>query len=123
MVIASIGGISYLIWEVMQRRRELETIKQQLLKTNNRLSKSDEKLKEVSQKYREVIDQQLVDWSFTPSEKDVAILLLKGLSFEEIAGVRETKEKTVRQQATAIYRKSGVSGRHELAAWFFEDFL
>ena len=49
--------------------------------------------------------------------------LLKGLSFDEIATVRDTKEKTVRQQATAIYRKSGLNGRHEFAAWFFEDFL
>jgi len=53
----------------------------------------------------------------------VALLLLKGLSFEEIASVRDTKEKTVRQQASSIYRKSGLNGRHEFAAWFFEDFL
>jgi len=52
-----------------------------------------------------------------------AMLLLKGLSFEEIASVRDTKEKTVRQHATAIYRKSGLNGRHEFSAWFFEDFL
>jgi DNA-binding NarL/FixJ family response regulator len=45
------------------------------------------------------------------------------LSFNEIAAVRETKEKTVRQQASEIYRKSGVSGRHAFSAWFFEDFL
>jgi DNA-binding NarL/FixJ family response regulator len=53
----------------------------------------------------------------------VAILLLKGLSFKEIAGVRETREKTVRQQASSIYKKAGVSGRHAFAAWFIEDFL
>lgn len=49
-------------------------------------------------------------------------MLLKGLSFKEIAVVRDTVEKTVRQQASALYRKSGLSGRHELAAWFIEDF-
>jgi DNA-binding CsgD family transcriptional regulator len=37
--------------------------------------------------------------------------------------VRDTHEKTVRQQASAIYRKAGVSGRHAFAAWFIEDFL
>lgn len=123
LVIASLGGIGYLLWEVAQRRQELDTIKQQLLRANNHLSESNEKLQQGAQQYRKAIDQQLTDWSFTPSEKDVAILLLKGLSFEEIAGVRETKEKTVRQQATAIYRKSNLNGRHEFAAWFFEDFL
>lgn len=123
LVVASIGGIGYLIWEVTQRRQELEAVKQQLFKTRDHLSVSNEKLKGMGKKYREVIDQQLTDWSFTPSEKDVAFLLLKGLSFEEVAGVRETKEKTVRQQASAIYRKSGVSSRYEFAAWFFEDLL
>jgi len=101
----------------------MEQIKRQLQQANSRLSESNEKLKNVNQQYREVIDQQLVDWALTPSERDVAMLVLKGLSFEEIASVRETKEKTVRQQATAIYRKSGLNGRHEFAAWFFEDFL
>ena len=31
--------------------------------------------------------------------------------------------KTVRQQASTVYRKAGVSSRNELTAWFFEDML
>ncbi len=31
---------------------------------------------------------------------------------------RNTVEKTVRQQASSIYQKAGVSGRHAFAAWF-----
>lgn len=126
LVIASLGGIGYLLWEVGQRHRELEQIKTQLTQATSRLTESNkqnEKLQDVHKQYRDVIDKQLNDWALTPSERDVAVLLLKGLSFEEIAGVRETKEKTVRQQATAIYRKSNLNGRHEFAAWFFEDFL
>ena len=123
VVVASIGGIGYLLWEVAARRREMDQLKTQLQHANSRLSESNEKLKGVNQQYREVIDQQLSDWSLTPSERDVGMFLLKGLSFEEIASVRETEEKTVRQQATAIYKKSGLNGRHEFAAWFFEDFL
>ena len=49
--------------------------------------------------------------------------MLKGLSFKEIAALRQTREKTVRAQASAIYRKAGVNGRHAFAAWFIEDFL
>lgn len=123
LVIASCGGIGYLLSEVMIRHRETDRIKQQLVNANNNLLASNEKLKEISQHYSEVINQQLADWSLTPSEMEVAKLLLKGLSFHEIADVRETKEKTVRQQASAIYRKSGLNGRHEFSAWFFEDFL
>ncbi|MGB0848721.1 MAG: helix-turn-helix transcriptional regulator [Thiolinea sp.] len=123
VVIASFSGIVYLLWIVRQRIKEVEEIKAHLQTASRKLSQSNEKLQAMSQQYREVINQQFTDWLLTPSETEVAMLLLKGLSFEEIAGVRDTKEKTVRQQATAIYRKSGLNGRHEFAAWFFEDFL
>ncbi len=46
-----------------------------------------------------------------------------GVMLKEIAAVRDTREKTVRQQASAIYDKSGLEGRHALAAWFLEDFI
>ncbi|MGB0849218.1 MAG: helix-turn-helix transcriptional regulator, partial [Thiolinea sp.] len=97
VVIASFGGIAYLLWIIFLRAREMDDIKARLQTANRNLAQSNEKLQAMSQQYREVIDQQLADWSLTPSEKEVAMLLLKGLSFEEIAGVRETKEKTVRQ--------------------------
>jgi DNA-binding CsgD family transcriptional regulator len=70
-----------------------------------------------------VLQSQFEEWRLTVTEKEVALLLLKGLSFKEIAAVRDTLEKTVRQQASAIYKKSGVSGRHAFSAWFIEDIL
>lgn len=69
------------------------------------------------------IDQQLERWGLSPAEKEIALLLLKGLSHKEIAQVREVSEATVRQQAGAIYRKSGLGGRNDLAAFFLEDLL
>jgi DNA-binding CsgD family transcriptional regulator len=65
----------------------------------------------------------LEHWSLSPAEKAVARLLLKGLSHKEIAVIREVNETTVRQQARAIYRKAGLSGRNDLAAFFLEDLL
>ena len=69
------------------------------------------------------IDQQFDRWKLTPAEKDVALLLLKGFSHKEVAGLRGRAERTVRQQALAIYRKSNLSGRASLAAYFLEDLL
>ena len=69
------------------------------------------------------MQEQFDAWQLTESEQDVVIMLLKGLSFREIADLRETREKTVRQQASSVYRKAGVASRNELAAWFFEDML
>lgn len=69
------------------------------------------------------IDRQLERWTLSPAEKEVALLLLKGLSHKEIAEVRSITEATARQQARAVYKKSGLSGRNDLAAFFLEDLL
>jgi len=69
------------------------------------------------------IDEQFVRWSLTPSESEVAMLLLKGLSHQEVAAVRGTSERTARQHARTVYRKAGLSGRAELSAFFLEDLL
>ncbi len=69
------------------------------------------------------IDAQLGAWGLSPAEKDVAMLLLKGLSHKEIGEVRGVAEATVRQQARAMYRKAGLGGRADLAAFFLEDLL
>jgi DNA-binding CsgD family transcriptional regulator len=71
----------------------------------------------------EAIDQQFDRWSLTPAEKEVALLLLKGLSHKDIAEMRAVTEATARQQARAVYKKGGLSGRHDLAAFFLEDLM
>jgi DNA-binding CsgD family transcriptional regulator len=69
------------------------------------------------------IDRQFERWGLTPAEREVGLLLLKGLSHREAAIVRSTTEQTVRQQALMIYRKSGLHSRAELSAFFLEDLL
>jgi DNA-binding CsgD family transcriptional regulator len=69
------------------------------------------------------IDTQLARWQLSPAEKEIALLLLKGLSHKEIAEIRSVSETTVRQQARSLYRKAGLSGRNDLAAFFLEDLL
>jgi len=71
----------------------------------------------------DAIDRQLERWGLSPAEKEVALLLLKGLSHKEIGQVRGVGEATVRQQARALYQKGGLNGRHDLAAFFLEDLL
>ncbi|MEL6520530.1 MAG: LuxR C-terminal-related transcriptional regulator [Pseudomonadota bacterium] len=69
----------------------------------------------------QAIKQQFDEWGLTPAEADVAGLLLKGASLKEIATLRNRSEITVRQQASTIYRKSGLTSRVELSAYFLED--
>lgn len=97
------------------------------LNENVKLKQEASNWKTEAQKYIEglsqSIDQQLTKWNLTAAEKEVALLLLKGLSLKEIADIRSTTEKTARVQSIAIYSKSGLSGRSELAAFFLEDLL
>lgn len=69
------------------------------------------------------IDRQFERWTLSPAEKEVALLLLKGLSHKEVAEARAITEATARQQARAVYKKAGLSGRNDLAAFFLEDLL
>lgn len=78
---------------------------------------------EVLQGLGAAIDRQFERWALTPAEREVALLQLKGLRHKAIAELRHTSERTVRQQALAVYRKSGLNGRSDLAAFFLEDLL
>jgi len=63
------------------------------------------------------------DWGLSASEREVALLLIKGLSVAEIARLRDTRPGTIKSQSNAIYRKAGLKSRSELAAYFVEDLL
>jgi DNA-binding CsgD family transcriptional regulator len=69
------------------------------------------------------IDAQFCRWNLTDAEREVALLLLKGLSTKEIAVVRAVSERTIREQARSIYSKTGLTGRAALSAFFLEDLL
>jgi DNA-binding CsgD family transcriptional regulator len=71
----------------------------------------------------EAIDAQFSRWNLTEAEREVALLLLKGLSLKEIAAIRVTAERTVRAQARSLYNKAGLTGRAALSAFFLEDLL
>lgn len=114
------------IWQLKQLFNKDETIKviqKELLETKESYRDWQQKSKNSASEIRKMIDQQFTDWQLSVSEKDVALLLIKGLTMKEIAELRNTQEKTVRQQATTIYRKANLSGRQELAAFFLEDIL
>lgn len=69
------------------------------------------------------IETQFSRWNLTEAEREVALLLLKGLSHKETAQVRGVSERTVREQSRSIYSKAGLTGRTALSAFFLEDLL
>lgn len=70
--------------------------------------------------FSDAVNAEFERWHLTTAEREVALLLLKGMSLKEVAGARGTSERTVRQQAATVYSKAGVEGRAELASYFLD---
>jgi len=83
----------------------------------------ESRLRVASGAFFDLLQEHFESWALTPSERDVALLAIKGLSINEIAAVRETKDGTVKAQCNAIYSKAGVSGRPQLLSLFIEDLM
>jgi DNA-binding CsgD family transcriptional regulator len=69
------------------------------------------------------VDEQFRAWQLTPAEREVALQILKGHGHKQIAAATGRSERTIRQHAVAVYQKSGLQGRAELAAFFLEDLV
>lgn len=116
-------GIGYLMKDSFVLKKELALQKTQTDKLREEAAAWRSQAKKHIEGLSQSIDLQLEKWGLTNSEKEIAFLLLKGLSTKEIAEIRSTSERTVRSQATVIYAKSSLSGRSELSAYFLEDLL
>ncbi len=123
LVIMSFGAMIYFTYFIFKQGKNQKELEANLIKVKQQLESSNIRLRDGKKEYQEVIQWQFKEWGLSPSEKEVALLMLKGLSIKEVSQARSTQEKTVRKQASAIYEKSNLGGRHELSAWFFEDLL
>lgn len=71
----------------------------------------------------DLVEEFFDEWRLTKSERDVAMMMLKGLDNESIARVRNTAPGTVRAQATSVYAKSNTDGRAQFISLFVEELL
>ena len=120
-------GIAALVWRVVSVARRARA---QAAELNHDLEQSREdaitwrnEAQDLLTGLATKIDTQFEKWRLTPAEKDVALFLLKGFSHKDVARLRDVSEATARQQARAIYKKAGINGRHDLAAFFLEDLV
>jgi len=88
-----------------------------------RQGKIERQLRVSSAAFMDLLSEYFDDWDLTPSERDVALLAIKGFSIRDMARLRDTKEGTIKAQSNAIYRKAGVSGRTQLLSLFIEELL
>ncbi len=94
-----------------------------LRRSMRRQKHAEGQLRLASGAFMELMEERFQEWGLTPSERDVALFAIKGLSTLEIAQMRKTSEGTVKAQTNAIYRKADVSGRPQLLSLFIDDLM
>ena len=121
-VMIGLGTTSFVLL-VLSTLKKATRLESRLDETRKDLQEWREKARLHTEGLANEIDHQFMRWGLSPAEKEVGFLILKGLSFKEAAEIRKASERTVRQQAQDIYRKSSIAGRNEFTAWFLEDLL
>ena len=133
-ILALAGGIVALLialhWQKLTARHREESLRQALQELSREV---EQRSREAEQRVQDIaairvgmnvqIEREFERWGLTSAERSVAHLTLKGLRLKDIARARNTSDRTVRQQAQAIYRKAGLDGRTDLSAYFLESVL
>ena len=123
LIVMTAAGVIYLMNRMKRQHTEQLTLIRDLEVARAEGAEWRADMRELLSGLGSAIDAQFDRWSLTPAEREVAMLLLKGLSHREIGSLREASEATVRQQARSVYSKAELSGRAALSAFFLEDLL
>jgi DNA-binding CsgD family transcriptional regulator len=122
-LVLALGGITATAWQLRKTHLANYHLLHDLEGTRADLTRWRTDAEELRWGLGAAIDRQFAEWGLSLAEREVALLILKGLSYKDVASARRTSERTVRHQAVAIYRKAGVAGRAEMAAFFLEELL
>jgi putative tricarboxylic transport membrane protein len=120
MIAALAAFAGSLFWQLRRRRRAALELERRCLDLADKLCKSEVSTGKL---VKDGIDFDFDEWKLSSAESDIAWFMLRGLPMREIADLRGTSERTVRQQAQAIYRKAGLDGRSDLAGRVLERFI
>lgn len=127
LMLTSLGFAIYLWRGWLRASRSLDEVRRDLLTRQAALQKERDAWRERAQgaleNLAQAIDAQFHKWGLTVTEREVALLLLKGHGHKQAAAITGRSERTVRQHAVSVYHKAGLSGRAELAAFFLDDLL
>jgi DNA-binding CsgD family transcriptional regulator len=123
VMVLAFAVVLWILLDLRRQARRVAWLETELASAREQAARRTPELEHARQRLGRAIAAQFDAWGLSESEQAVGWLLLKGLSIKEIAALRSTHEKTVRQQASAIYRKAGLPGRHAFVAWFIEDLL
>ena len=123
LIVLTVAGVLYLLGRTKRQHQEQLSLLRDIEVARSEGAQWRTDMRELLQGLSSAINAQFDRWQLSGAEREVAMLLLKGLSHKEVAVLRDTSERTIRQQAQSIYGKSNLSGRAALSAFFLEDML
>ena len=123
LIVLAVAGVVHLLGRMQRQHLEQLSLMRDLEVARAEGAQWRADMRELLKGLGSAIDSQFDRWQLTAAEREIALLMLKGLSHKEIALARDTSERTIRQQAQAIYGKANLSGRAALSAFFLEDLL
>lgn len=124
-LVLAVSGLAMLglLVRTVRQRRHLGDLAENLDRARSESARWRERYQDTIRGLSAAIAEQFERWELSTSEAEIAMLMLKGLGLKEIAEIRGTGERTVREQARSVYRKAGVANRSALSAFFLEDLL
>jgi hypothetical protein len=122
MLAAAAGAFYFGRWLRVARQVERD-LAQDLKKARAETSRWQQEEQYLLNNLRKAINRQFAQWNFSPTDKEIAFCLLKGLSLKEIAKLKDSTFNSIRQQAHVLYQKAGLGGRAQLSAFFLGGLL
>lgn len=123
LITISFFGSAFFIYQALLHRKRNTNLREKVSDLENKNSDYLKQVDSFRKGLSEAIDNQFTKWSFTPSEKEVGIMIIKGLSYHEIADARGISERTARNQGSSLLNKAQLKNKSELMAFFLEDLL
>lgn len=118
IVVLVILGCTYIIQSSILAVRVSRSKLEQVQKENEEFRRANEAA--LGNMWKGIV-AQFQSWKLSAVEAQVAEHLVRGYSMKQIAAMLGKSERTVRNQARAVYEKSGMTGRNDLAAFFVQE--
>lgn len=120
MVLICFEPIRRIVTELRRQRKKIQELQQKKADLSDELVKWKNDTRKIRAYIRDSIESQFRNWQLSQSESEVAFLILRGFSFDQIADLLKKSERTVRKQAGNIYEKAGFNSRAAFVGFFLE---
>lgn len=109
----AVGGLGYAVVALRAHHRLLRS----------EAASSRETIQLLRGHFDQVLGRKFPQWGLTAAERDVTLLIIRGLSIADIAAARSTAQGTIKAQSTSIFRKVGVASKAELMSVIVDEFI